>query len=93
MPPLYAEPDVQNQHSEVEGADDIDDILETDVLVVGGGTAGVMAAIGAADEAADDVLVERDNMLGGVGVCAGVHVCTTAVSEAFRIVSAGRFAS
>ncbi|CAG7646388.1 hypothetical protein PAESOLCIP111_05157 [Paenibacillus solanacearum] len=49
------------------------DTLETDVLVVGGGTAGVMAAIGAAEEGARVVLVERDNMLGGVGVCAGVH--------------------
>jgi hypothetical protein len=49
------------------------ELLETDVLVVGGGTAGVMAAIGAAEEGARVILVERDNMLGGVGVSAGVH--------------------
>jgi hypothetical protein len=45
----------------------------TDVLVVGGGTAGVTAAIAAAEEGADVVLVERDSGLGGVGVRAGVH--------------------
>jgi hypothetical protein len=44
-----------------------------DVLVVGGGTAGVTAAIAAAEEGADVVLVERDSGLGGVGVRAGVH--------------------
>lgn len=47
--------------------------LKTDVLIIGGGTAGVMAAIAAAEEGAGVVLVERDSALGGVGVRAGVH--------------------
>ncbi|MEK3724720.1 FAD-dependent oxidoreductase [Paenibacillus sp. FSL H8-0034] len=47
--------------------------LVTDVLVVGGGTAGALAAIGAAEEGANVVLVERDSVLGGVGVRAGIH--------------------
>ncbi|WP_199615859.1 FAD-dependent oxidoreductase [Paenibacillus alkalitolerans] len=47
--------------------------IQTDVLVIGGGTAGVMAAIAAAEEGAGVVMLERDNALGGVGVRAGVH--------------------
>lgn len=47
--------------------------LQTDVLVVGGGTGGMMAAIGAAEEGARVVLVERDNALGGTGIRAGIH--------------------
>ena len=38
---------------------------ETDVLVVGGGPAGLGAALGAADAGADVVLVERYGFLGG----------------------------
>jgi hypothetical protein len=49
------------------------ELLRTDVLVVGGGTAGVTAAIAAAEEGASVVLIERDSGLGGVGVRAGVH--------------------
>jgi hypothetical protein len=45
-----------------------------DVLVIGGGTAGTTAAIGAAEEGARVTLVERDSALGGVGVRAGVHL-------------------
>ncbi|TBL75679.1 FAD-dependent oxidoreductase [Paenibacillus thalictri] len=47
--------------------------LITDVLVVGGGTAGAVAAIGAAEEGAKVILVERDGVLGGVGVRGGIH--------------------
>lgn len=47
--------------------------LQTDVLVVGGGTGGMMAALGAAEEGAKVVLVERDNALGGTGIRAGIH--------------------
>jgi len=39
---------------------------ETDVLVVGGGPAGVAAAVGAARLGADVTLVERYNHLGGL---------------------------
>lgn len=38
-----------------------------DVLVAGGGTAGVMAAIGAARAGAATLLLERDPVLGGIG--------------------------
>jgi hypothetical protein len=48
--------------------------LQTDVLIIGGGTAGVIAAIAAAEEGVDVILVERDSGLGGVGVRAGVHL-------------------
>lgn len=47
--------------------------MNADVLVLGGGTAGVMAAIAAAEEGADVILIERDCALGGVGVRAGIH--------------------
>jgi hypothetical protein len=47
--------------------------LRTDVLVVGGGTAGVTAAIAAAEEGATVVLVESDSGVGGVGVRAGIN--------------------
>ena len=46
-----------------------------DVLVVGGGTAGVVAALAAARTGADTVLIEQSGFLGGTmhgGVC-GVH--------------------
>ncbi|MGD9935506.1 MAG: FAD-dependent oxidoreductase, partial [Dehalococcoidia bacterium] len=39
---------------------------ETQVLVVGGGSAGVAAAIAAARNGADVTLVERTNYLGGL---------------------------
>lgn len=38
-----------------------------DVLVIGGGSAGASAAVAAADEGADVVLVERYGFLGGTG--------------------------
>ena len=40
--------------------------LQTDVLVVGGGTAGVIAALAAAGQGAAVTLVERYGFLGGV---------------------------
>ncbi len=46
----------------------------TDVLVVGGGTAGVAAALSAAQNGAKVVLVERDGALGGVATRAGIHL-------------------
>ena len=46
--------------------------FETDVLVVGGGTAGVPAAIEAADNGCDVVLVEAGGQLGGTMTTGGV---------------------
>src|SRR4051794_38304528 len=52
-----------------------------DVVVVGGGTAGVAAAVGAADTGARTLLVERSSALGGaatlrnvLGYC-GLYTC------------------
>jgi hypothetical protein len=49
-----------------EEARDIPVIAEVDVLVVGGGPAGVAAAVGAAREGARTFLIERHGFLGGM---------------------------
>ena|GEM_PF-1488718 len=48
--------------------------IATEVLVVGGGTAGVMAALSAARNGAKVILAERDGALGGVAARAGIHL-------------------
>ncbi|SDD63747.1 FAD dependent oxidoreductase [Paenibacillus sp. UNCCL117] len=47
--------------------------IETDVLVVGGGTAGCVAALSAARENVRVVIVESESALGGVATRAGIH--------------------
>lgn len=47
--------------------------LQTDVLVVGGGTAGVTAALAAADQGCAVLLMECGTGVGGVGTHAGIH--------------------
>ncbi|MDF2720534.1 MAG: hypothetical protein K0Q59_209 [Paenibacillus sp.] len=47
--------------------------LETDVLVVGGGTAGVTAALAAAESKARVLLAESSGGIGGVGTHSGIH--------------------
>lgn len=47
--------------------------LTADVVVVGGGTAGVFAAISAAKTGAETVLLEKNSMLGGTMTVAGVN--------------------
>lgn len=44
----------------------IDRIIETDVLVIGGGSAGFGAAVAAARNGAKTLLIEREQMLGGM---------------------------
>ncbi len=47
--------------------------IDADVLVVGGGTSGCMAAMAAAEEGADVVLLESDAALGGIATRGGIH--------------------
>lgn len=47
--------------------------IDTDVLVVGGGTAGVFAAIAAARTGAKTLLIEKNNILGGTVTVANVN--------------------
>lgn len=44
------------------------DLTEVEVLVVGGGTAGVLAAIASARSGADTLLIERYGLLGGAAI-------------------------
>jgi len=62
-----ASPDGQPQHTD---APDVTD--KVDVLVVGGGTAGTIAAIQAARAGAQTLIVERNSQLGGTTTTAGV---------------------
>jgi hypothetical protein len=50
----------------IEPARDIEVCRETEVLVVGGGPAGIGAAVASARNGADTVLIERYNHLGGM---------------------------
>lgn len=57
---------VQPQRTITEPAREIPVLAETDVLVIGGGPAGVAAAIAASRAGAETYLVERYNHLGGL---------------------------
>lgn len=48
-------------------------MVEADVAVIGGGSAGLCAAVAAARTGARTVLIERSDMLGGMGTLAKVH--------------------
>jgi FAD-dependent oxidoreductase family protein len=58
----------------VEAARDLPVAHETDVLVVGGGIAGVMAALAAGRTGARTLLVERFGSLGGTGTAAMMNL-------------------
>lgn len=47
--------------------------MNPDVLVIGGGSAGVAAAVAAARQGADTLLVERHGFFGGAGTASLVH--------------------
>lgn len=49
-------------------------IAEADVVVIGGGTAGVAAAVSAARNGAKTILIERNGFLGGTMTAGGVHI-------------------
>ncbi|MEG1979852.1 MAG: FAD-dependent oxidoreductase, partial [Victivallaceae bacterium] len=49
-----------------EKAREIPVVAETDVIVVGGGPAGIGAALGAARNGAKVILLEQSNVLGGM---------------------------
>ncbi len=46
-------------------AEQLDEYVETDVIVVGGGPSGLMAGLGLADAGRKVLLIERNNYLGG----------------------------
>ncbi|MGJ8644983.1 MAG: FAD-dependent oxidoreductase [Luteolibacter sp.] len=48
-------------------------MVEADVAVIGGGSAGLCAAVASARAGAKTVLIERSEMLGGMGTLAKVH--------------------
>lgn len=56
------------------GPDGGQDGWTVDVLVVGGGTAGVTAALAAASHGSRVMIADRDSALGGVGTRSGIHV-------------------
>jgi hypothetical protein len=62
-------------------------LFETDVLVIGGGAAGICAAVAAARANAKTALIERWPMLGGQGTIA--HVCMWHTSDRQREVIFG----
>lgn len=41
-------------------------MIKTDVLVIGGGPAGMSAALSASENGSKVILIERDNVLGGI---------------------------
>ena len=51
----------------------VEKTIQTDVVVVGGGTAGVFAAIAAARCGAKTVLIEKNSTLGGTMTVANVN--------------------
>lgn len=67
-------------------------VREVDVLVAGGGPAGVAAAIGAAREGARTLLIEQSYCLGGMGTL-GLVPCFVYINDGDTLVTAGLAAS
>ena len=57
-----------------ESSADIEIVEDVDVIVVGGGTAGVPAAIAAARQGANVILLEANSFLGGSATASKVHI-------------------
>ena len=62
----------KNTWAQVSGIVKAEDTIKADVLVIGGGTAGTIAAIQAARAGAKTILVERGSQLGGTTTVGGV---------------------
>lgn len=65
-PTVASDSQLSNKNAVTEPAREIPVIAETDVLVIGGGPAGIAAAISASRAGATTALVERYNHLGGL---------------------------
>jgi len=63
--------DYETIHEPSESIEIADDV---DVIVVGGGTAGVPAAIAAARQGASVILLEANSFLGGSATASKVHI-------------------
>jgi hypothetical protein len=77
------------QTTVAEPARDIPVCREADVIVVGGGSAGVAAAVAAARNGADTVLVERYGHLGGLATGGLVILIMPMSDESGRVCIAG----
>ncbi|MEG1980523.1 MAG: FAD-dependent oxidoreductase, partial [Victivallaceae bacterium] len=68
-----------------EAARDIPVAAEYDVVVAGGGPAGIGAAIGAAREGAKTIIIDDQNVLGGMAIPGGMsHWVGTSSSSVYR---------
>jgi len=80
------------QHTRARQAQDVPQRYSTDVLVVGGGFAGVCAAVSAAETGANVILLERNGRGGGnftnsfVGTFCGYHVVE---EEEYKLICSG----
>ncbi|NBG89423.1 FAD-dependent oxidoreductase [Isachenkonia alkalipeptolytica] len=72
-----------DENGEAEAPQEEENVMDTDVLVVGGGGAGLAAAIEASEEGASVVLVEKLGMLGGSTSLSGgiLHASESPVQE------------
>lgn len=68
------------------------DLLECDVVVIGGGPSGIGAALGAARLGARTILLERHSIPGGMGTAALVNNFLPAHMDGRRLIIGGVFA-
>jgi predicted neuraminidase len=71
--PPRKEPGMNNQQETFRYGKEISQLPACDVVVTGGGIAGVFAALAAARLGANTVLIEQHSFVGGQGTAGGVH--------------------